>query len=76
MDGLFSVLTEEREFRRAHAPLGEAPEEESGLGETTVSLPVLPQDEVRAAENIAQWQSYLPADCVDRMIEMGWHVTT
>jgi hypothetical protein len=76
MDGLFPFLTEGLEFRRAHASLGEAAEDEGGSGETTVSLPVLPLDDARAAENIAQWQSYLPADCVDKMVEMGWHVTT
>lgn len=30
----------------------------------------------RSNENISQWMSYLPADCVDTMIEMGWDVTT
>jgi hypothetical protein len=27
-------------------------------------------------ENIAQWSSYLPDDCVRTMIEMGWDITT
>jgi hypothetical protein len=30
----------------------------------------------RAAANIAEWQSYLPEDCVKAMIRDGWHVTT
>jgi hypothetical protein len=30
----------------------------------------------RSEENILQWKSYLPADCVKTMIDMGWHVTT
>ena len=30
----------------------------------------------RSQENILQWISYLPEDCVRTMIEMGWDVTT
>lgn len=30
----------------------------------------------RAQANVAIWRSYLPADCVDTMIRMGWHETT
>jgi hypothetical protein len=31
---------------------------------------------VRAAGNIELWQSYLPENCVDTMIKMGWDQTT
>jgi hypothetical protein len=27
-------------------------------------------------ENISMWQSYLPQDCVETMIRMGWDVST
>jgi hypothetical protein len=30
----------------------------------------------RLESNIAQWMKYLPQDCINRMIEMGWDVTT
>jgi len=33
-------------------------------------------DVVRSEENILQWVSYLPEDCVRTMIEMGWDITT
>jgi hypothetical protein len=34
-------------------------------------------DAVRRSEkNILQWMKYLPEDCIKRMIEMGWDVTT
>jgi len=32
-------------------------------------------DAARAAENIRIWRSYLPEDCVQTMIEMGWHLS-
>jgi hypothetical protein len=30
----------------------------------------------RSEENILQWMSYLPEDCIRTMIQMGWDVTT
>jgi hypothetical protein len=33
-------------------------------------------DPARSEENILQWMSYLPEDCIRSMIEMGWDVTT
>jgi hypothetical protein len=33
-------------------------------------------DAARSKENILQWMSYLPTDCVNTMIEMGWDITT
>jgi hypothetical protein len=33
-------------------------------------------DAVRSEKNIAEWLSYLPADCVKTMISMGWDVST
>jgi hypothetical protein len=31
---------------------------------------------VRSAGNIKLWNSYLPYDCVDTMIKLGWDRTT
>lgn len=34
-------------------------------------------DDIRRSEdNILQWMSYLPEDCIRTMIAMGWDVTT
>jgi len=30
----------------------------------------------RSARNVAAWRSYLPAECVDTMIAMGWDKST
>jgi hypothetical protein len=31
---------------------------------------------IHAENNILQWAEYLPEDCIQKMIEMGWDVTT
>jgi hypothetical protein len=33
-------------------------------------------DVVRSENNILQWMSYLPEDCIRMMIQMGWDVST
>jgi hypothetical protein len=30
----------------------------------------------RSVYNISVWRSYLPVDCVDAMIKMGWNYST
>jgi hypothetical protein len=35
-----------------------------------------PHDAARSEENVRQWMSYLPEDCVRTMIDMRWDVTT
>jgi hypothetical protein len=30
----------------------------------------------RSEENVLQWMSYLPEDCIRTMIAMGWDITT
>jgi hypothetical protein len=35
-----------------------------------------PAMDARSANNIADWSSYLPADCVDAMVSLGWDRTT
>ena len=33
-------------------------------------------DAARSAANILEWKSYLPAECVESMIAMGWDIST
>ena len=61
---------------------GKAPPAERGRSTAhlkTVSVSVqhhrIHADPLRAAANIADWASYLPADCVLAMIRDGWHLT-
>jgi hypothetical protein len=52
-------------------PLGEPSE-----AATPVEVRVIQDDVARSEENILQWMSYLPEDCIRTMIDMGWDVTT
>jgi hypothetical protein len=36
-------------------------------------VPAIGEDDERAATIVAQWREYLPTDCVEAMIERGWH---
>jgi hypothetical protein len=42
---------------------------------TEVDGQISEADLARAAENIRLWRSYLPEDCVETMIRMGWHLS-
>jgi hypothetical protein len=53
----------------------ESPEEPSEAA-AAVEGRVSHDDAARSEENILQWMSYLPENCVRTMIEMGWDVTT
>ena len=33
-------------------------------------------DVVRSEANILRWMEYLPQDCIDTMIRLGWDVST
>jgi hypothetical protein len=33
-------------------------------------------DVIRSENNILQWMSYLPEDCIRTMVLMGWDVST
>jgi len=33
-------------------------------------------DAARSEQNVLQWMSYLPEDCVRTMIDMGWDLST
>jgi len=49
--------------------------EESSDPGTPADGQISEADAARAAENIRVWRSYLPEDCVDTMIKMGWHLS-
>lgn len=45
-------------------------------GEPGVANAEIDPDTLRSENNILCWMTYLPQDCIDRMIEMGWDITT
>lgn len=34
-----------------------------------------PAEQARAGKNIALWKTYLPDDCIETMIAMGWDLS-
>ena len=60
---------------RVQQPAFELPAEPADAA-TSVDVPLYHGDAARSEENILQWMSYLPEDCVRTMIEMGWDVST
>jgi hypothetical protein len=49
---------------------------ESSDTASPIDVQVSDGDVVRSENNILQWMSYLPEDCIRSMITMGWDVTT
>jgi len=43
---------------------------------TEIAKRTIRDDSVHAAGNIGLWNSYLPYECVNTMIKMGWDRTT
>jgi hypothetical protein len=43
---------------------------------TENSKPTFRVNSMRSLRNIRNWRTYLPEDCVNTMIEMGWDQTT
>lgn len=39
-------------------------------------IPLRAADAKRSVQNILQWNSYLPPDCVRTMVRLGWDYTT
>jgi hypothetical protein len=39
-------------------------------------VPVGNAELVRSEDNILGWMAYLPQDCIEAMIRMGWDLTT
>jgi hypothetical protein len=50
--------------------------EESADDASPIDVPPNDSDSARSANNILQWRTYLPEDCIQTMIHMGWDVTT
>ena len=44
--------------------------------DVTAPVEVRDVDAARSEQNILQWKSYLPEDCVKAMIAMGWDAST
>jgi len=44
--------------------------------EAPIESMVSDSDIARSEENILQWMQYLPPDCIQSMIIMGWDVST
>lgn len=70
---------------RWHQHLAQAPDPASFFSSVRVlcahragaaSVKPSPHDIARANANIDAWQAYLPKDCVDSMINDGWHWST
>jgi hypothetical protein len=43
---------------------------------TSSGLPVSEFAAGRSAENIDSWQAYLPANCIETMVKLGWDHST
>ena len=43
---------------------------------TSSGLPVSEIAARRSAENIDSWQAYLPANCIETMVRLGWDHST
>ena len=56
--------TDHPRWRQHHRPHDEA------------NTPLRAADKKRSVENILQWNSYLPPDCVRTMVRMGWDYPT
>ena len=65
----------ETDTRMPQQAFVELPADPSGAA-TPADVPLNDADAARSEENILQWMSYLPEDCIRTMIEMGWDVTT
>jgi hypothetical protein len=49
----------------------------SESSEAVLAIDARADDDIRRSEdNILQWMSYLPEDCIRTMITMGWDVST
>jgi hypothetical protein len=39
-------------------------------------LPLTDAERTHSVSNVRQWRSYLPAECVNSMVAMGWDLST
>jgi hypothetical protein len=61
---------------RTHELVEPQPRRDLDQGPMLGHVPLSSEDARRSAENIARWNSYLPAACVRTMVQMGWDYTT
>jgi hypothetical protein len=55
----------------------EGSSEASESSDAVLPIDARARDDIRRSEdNILQWMSYLPEDCIRTMIVMGWDVST
>jgi hypothetical protein len=50
--------------------------ESAWLGVALSEMSLTLAEHVRSEANVCLWRSYLPANCVNTMIAMGWHLST
>jgi hypothetical protein len=50
--------------------------ESSWLGARLGEISLTHAEHMHSEANVCLWKSYLPADCVNTMIAMGWHLST
>jgi hypothetical protein len=48
----------------------------SSSSDASTEIPERAADVERSERNVRLWRSYLPTDCVNTMIRMGWDETT
>jgi hypothetical protein len=67
------MRTETHVHQEVYAEVSTETSSDSAPIESAVSAT---DDMARSEENILLWMQYLPADCVQTMIRMGWDITT
>jgi hypothetical protein len=61
---------------RAVAPTMIAQNRRPPHDKASIRVPLRAADARRSVNNILQWNTYLPANCVRTMVRMGWDYTT
>jgi hypothetical protein len=46
------------------------------LGAALSAMSLTHAEHMHSETNVCLWRSYLPADCVNKMIAQGWHLST
>jgi hypothetical protein len=54
----------------------QGPPESPWLGTVFSQMSLTAAEHMHSEANVCLWRSYLPADCVNTMIGMGWHLST
>jgi hypothetical protein len=61
---------------RAVAPAMVAQNRRHPHDKLSIHVPLRAADAKRSVNNILEWNTYLPANCVRTMVRMGWDYTT